>query len=146
MFRRNIMVTSKTFRKAIINLYSFEEWKYLPSWGMDMAIAYFDPHPDNGEIHICVDIKGLIEDSYTYRKLWDSGKFPNGQETLTHEYTHYLQWVYGKGITTPLGLDVPIKVITQKVYEPEYWDIEAEASWVEKRPWLLDELERKVFS
>lgn len=89
---KTIMITT-TFRQAVVNFYSWEEWTQLPAWGRDLALGYYSQ--EDNQIHILKDMNALRKAAHVnecgyldcYQNIPDS----QVKHTLYHEYTHFLQ-------------------------------------------------------
>jgi len=64
---------------------------------------------------------------------------------VMHEFVHYLQYLAStSGEVTPLGLGIGTPQWIKEVYPPEYWEIEAEAHWLQSRHDQIGLLAEKI--
>lgn len=124
-----------------VQYWNWNEWKDSLHWAADAGLGEYDSFFNT--IKVLQDINVMKEDEEclnVYKNVPDN----YWKCILVHEYTHYLQWRKGSWkepiLLFPKGsLEVP--KLVKRVYRPEDWAVETEAFYVERNPYLLDELE-----
>lgn len=129
-----------------VEYWNWNWWKESQHWGESLGLGCYDPFFN--KIIVLQDIKIMKEDDEC-PEVYQSIPNKYWESVLVHEYTHYLQWRKGQWIKPQLLFpedSLEITDLVKSVYRPDDWGIETEAFYVEKHPYLVDELEAPLIS
>lgn len=138
------MIETIKVKGVNVFLYSLEDWIKSEgikrnSVGRYINTALNPLSPGDTTLNRSIHILSCQEemDKFSRVKGWNKNR-PVWERILIHEYVHYLQYKIGEWeMAKPIGFDITISDFIKRSYREDKWVIEAEARWVERRPWII---------